>query len=108
MCGKTHRWAHASGEECVQYAAKAAKAEGMMIGPSAGAALKVASEVGSRAENEGKTIVVVFASHAIRYTQGHPLWAAGKAEALKALPSPPNMDKAAELIQWKSEDYKPE
>ena len=77
--------------------------EGMMVGPSAGAALKVAIEVGSRPENCDKTIVVILASHAIRYT-AHPMWAAIKKEASVALPASPNLARDIDLMRWKSED----
>merc|ERR1719440_2656136 len=85
-------WAHASSDEAIEYAAKACQQEGMMVGPSAGAALKVACELAVREECAGKTIVVMQASHGIRYVN-HPMWAAVKKEATLALPSPPNMDK---------------
>ena len=54
----------------------------------------------------GKTLVVMLASHGIRYTT-HPMWSAVKAEAAKALPSPPNTDKGLPTVQWKSADYMP-
>ena len=104
--GTVDEWAHASSDECVAFAAKAAKTEGMMVGPSAGAALKVALDVACRDESAGKTIVAICASHGIRYV-AHPLWAGVKAEAAAALPVPPNTDPAAETIQWKSTDYTP-
>ena len=72
-----------------------------MVGPSAGAALKVACDMATRAECAGKTIVVVCAPHGIRYA-AHPLWADVKKEAEAALPKPPNMDKTIEVIQWDS------
>jgi hypothetical protein len=65
---------------------QAAALEGIMCGPSAGAALKVAIEVASRPEAKGKTIVVILASHGIRYT-AHPLWADVKKEAVANLPA---------------------
>ena len=99
-------WAHASQEEAIEYASKACKAEGMMIGPSAGAALKVACDIATRPESQGKTLVVVLASHGIRYG-AHPLWAAVKKEAAAALPAPPNMDKTIECVQWNSATYTP-
>jgi len=74
-----------------------------MVGPSAGAALKVAIELGSRPVNAGKTIVCIIASHGIRYIS-HPMWAPLKKEAAAALPSPPNTSKDIELMQWRSED----
>ena len=42
----------------------------------------------------------------IRYV-AHPMWGAIKAEAAAALPVPPNMDKEAEVVQWKSSEYVP-
>ena len=83
-----------------------AQTEGMMVGPSAGAAMKVALEVAARPEAAGKTIVVLLASHGIRYTQ-HPLWAAAKKEAAVALPGPPNMDKDAPIELFNSATYTP-
>ena len=99
--GVVDEWAHASQEEAIEYARKACTAEGMMVGPSAGAALKVACEIAARPESAGKTLVVVCASHGIRYA-AHPLWAAVQKEAAQALPKPPNMDKTIECVQWDS------
>ena len=99
--GVVDEWAHASQEEAIEYASKACKAEGMMIGPSAGAALKVACDIATRPESQGKTIVVVLSSHGIRYG-AHPMWADVKAEAATALPKPPNMDKTIQVVQWDS------
>lgn len=67
-------------------------------GCTAGAALKVAIEVASRAESKGKTIVAILASHGIRYT-AHPLWAEVKKEAVASLPAPPNTSKDIALVQ---------
>ena len=94
-------WAHASSEEALAWATRACKVEGMMVGPSAGAALKVACELACTPEAEGKTIVVMLASHGIRYGM-HPMWAAVKEEASAALPAQPNMDKTIEVVQWSS------
>ena len=77
-----------------------------MVGPSAGAALKVACDFACKPEAEGKTIVVMIASHGIRYV-AHPLWAAVNKEAKQALPVPPNTDKTAPTLQWNSNDYVP-
>ena len=96
--GVIDEWACASGAEAVAFAKKAAAMEGIMCGPTAGAALKVACEVASRPEARGKTIVVVLASHGIRYST-HPLWAAVKEEASASLPAPPNTDPNIPLVQ---------
>jgi len=96
--GVIDEWASASGEECVAFAKKASSMEGIMCGPSAGAALKVAVEVASRPESAGKTIVVMLASHGIRYT-AHPLWAEVKKQATAALPAPPDMSKDGDLVR---------
>ena len=60
--------------------------EGMMVGPSAGAAIKYACDIACRPEAAGKTIVVVVGSHGIRYVQ-HSLWAKMKAEACSLVPT---------------------
>lgn len=100
--GVVDEWAHCSADDAVAWARAATTKEGMMIGPSAGAALKVAVEVASRPESKGKTVCVVIASHGIRYT-AHPLWKEMKAEAVGALPVPPNMDKSLSPLQWASD-----
>ena len=41
--GSVDEWAHATPEEAIEFAGKAARLEGMMVGPSAGAALSVES-----------------------------------------------------------------
>jgi cysteine synthase A len=104
--GVVDEWAHASSDEAVEWAQKAAKLEGIMCGPSAGAALKVLAEIAARPESAGKTIVAVLASHGIRYT-AHPLWKAVKEEAAQALPVPPNMDKEGPTLLWKSPKVMP-
>ena len=78
-----------------------------MIGPSSGAVMKVALEVAARPEAAGKTIVALLASHGIRYT-AHPLWKGVKAEAVAALPVPPNLDKDAPIELFNSANYIPE
>ena len=49
------------------YALRAAREEGIACGISSGASLWAACQVAARAENEGKTIVVIVASPAERY-----------------------------------------
>jgi cysteine synthase A len=87
--------------EAIEWATKLAQMEGLMVGPSSGATMKVAMDVAKRDEAKGKTIVIIFASHGIRYT-AHPLWGPMMEEAGKALPKPPNMDKEADLLLWTS------
>jgi len=99
--GVVDEWGHVSTPECVQWATKVCQEEGIMVGPSAGAAIKYACDIACRDEAAGKTIVVVVPSHGIRYVQ-HPLWTAMKTEAAKALPSPPCGDKEAAICLWDS------
>jgi len=93
-------YAHANSAEAIEFAKLVTTMEGMMVGPSAGAALKVAMDVAARPEAAGKTIVVMLPSHGIRYT-AHPLWKAAQDETAQALPAPPNMSKD-ELLLWTS------
>ena len=54
-------------DDAFALAREVARVEGLPVGISSGAALKAAIEVGSRPENEGKTIVIIIPSFAERY-----------------------------------------
>lgn len=54
-------------DDAFKIAREVAKTEGLSVGISSGAALWAAMQVGQRAENKGKMIVVILASFAERY-----------------------------------------
>ena len=74
--GPIDEFLHASTPECVQWANMIAAEEGLLVGPSSGAAIKVAVDIGKRPEMAGKNIVVLQASSAIRCVRACVLRAA--------------------------------
>jgi len=97
---------HASTPESVIWANRLAAEEGLLVGPSSGAAIKVAIDVAKRPEMKGKTIVALQASSAIRYVS-HPMWEAQKLEGAAALPMPPDLETEFPVVRWKSEEWVP-
>jgi cysteine synthase A len=77
---------------------------GLLVGPTSGAVVKVCTDIASRPESKGKTIVGVVASSGIRYVK-HPMWLAERTEADAALPIPPDVENEFPILRWKSEDY---
>jgi len=59
--------AKVTNDEAFETARLVARLEGVPVGISSGAALAVAAKIGARAENEGKTLVVIIPSFAERY-----------------------------------------
>lgn len=92
--------------EAVAWANRLAAEEGLLVGPTSGAVVKVCADIACRPESEGKTIVGVVASSGIRYVK-HPMWQAERTEADAALPLPPDLENEFPILRWKSEDYVP-
>lgn len=104
--GNIDEFSHASTPDAVVMANRLAAEEGLLVGPSSGAAVQVAVDLAKRPEMAGKTIVVLQASSAIRYVS-HPMWEAAKLEAKDALPVPPDLQTEEPNCRWKSEEYVP-
>ena len=104
--GAIDEFSHASTPESVQWANRVAAEEGLLVGPSSGAAIKVGVEMAKRPEMMGKTVVVLSASSAIRYVS-HPMWEGQKVEAAAALPIPPDLETEIPVCRWMSENYVP-
>jgi len=102
--GVIDEFAHASTPESVEWANRVAAEEGLLVGPSSGAAIKVAVDIAKRPGMAGKTIVALQASSAVRYVS-HPMWEAQKIEGKEALPVPPDLETEFPIVRWKSEDY---
>ncbi len=104
--GAVSEFASCNSAEANEWADRLAKQEGLLVGPSTGAACKVAVEVAHRDEAAGKTVVVVFPSSAVRYMT-HPLWNPEKEEAKEILGPPPDFSNEPPMLRWRSEDYVP-
>eukprot|EP00632_Arachnochrysis_sp_CCMP2950_P003971 CAMPEP_0185704402 /NCGR_PEP_ID=MMETSP1164-20130828/17003_1 /TAXON_ID=1104430 /ORGANISM="Chrysoreinhardia sp, Strain CCMP2950" /LENGTH=388 /DNA_ID=CAMNT_0028371753 /DNA_START=22 /DNA_END=1188 /DNA_ORIENTATION=- len=104
--GVVDEWGHVATADAVQTATHVCRTMGLMCGPSSGAALKCAFDIAARDDSNGKTIVVVIPSHAIRYC-AHPLWGATMKEANAALPAgdAPCTDKEQPVLLWDSAAY---
>jgi len=124
--GAIDEFAHASTPESCEWANRVAAQEGLLVGPSSGAAIKVGVDIAHRPEMAGKTVVVLQASRdaaempprdgetsvvlqassAIRYVS-HPMWEGQKVEGKEALPIPPDLETEHPVCRWRSEDYVP-
>ena len=96
--GFVDEFQHANSEQAIEWAKRMTRMEGIMVGPSSGAVMHVAAEVAARPEAKGKTIVVIIASHGIRYTH-HAMWEHLNAESVMALPTVPDMTPEP-LLKW--------
>ena len=135
--GVVDEWGHVSTPECVEWATKVTKEEGMMVGPctpTRGQDPAIASSAFSTwcAPHACSPRIGTAAGAAIKYacevacrpeaagktivvvvpSHGiryvqHPLWGKMKAEAGAALPSPPCSDKEAAILQWDSANPPP-
>lgn len=69
--GDVDLYGHASTSDAIAMANRLAVEEGLLVGPSSGAAIHAAIELAKSDEAAGKTIVVIQASSGIRYVT-HP------------------------------------
>lgn len=69
--GNVDLYGHASTAEAIAMADRLAAEEGLLVGPSSGAAVHAAIELARMDDAAGKTIVVIQASSGIRYVT-HP------------------------------------
>ena len=90
----------------IRWANRLAAEEGLLVGPSTGAACKVACELARSEEAAGKTVVVIFPSSGIRYV-AHPMWLNTKVEAAVPLAPPPDFSNKLPMVRWRSEEYVP-
>ena len=104
--GPIDEFLHASTPEAVGMANRLAAEEGLLVGPTSGATIKVAIDVAMRPDMAGKVIVALSASSAIRYVS-HPMWEAEKIEAKEALPLPPDLETAEPTCRWRSDEFVP-
>lgn len=103
--GHVDEFAHASTPESIAFANRLAAEEGLLVGPTSGAVVKVCCDIAARPDMAGKTVVGIVASSGIRYVK-HPMWEAERTEADAALPVPPLIEGPLDL-RWKSEDWVP-
>ena len=70
--GHISEFASALTPEASEWANRLAREEGLLVGPTSGAVVKICCEIACRPEMAGKTIVGIVASSGIRYTK-HPM-----------------------------------
>lgn len=104
--GHISEFSSARTSECVVWANRLCAEEGLLVGPTSGAVVKVCCELACRPEMAGKTIVGIVASSGIRYVK-HPMWEGQRIEAEAALPVPPDIENEFPILRWKSENFVP-
>ncbi|MDX1918414.1 MAG: cysteine synthase A [Candidatus Caenarcaniphilales bacterium] len=91
-----------SSEEAIQTARFYARAEGLLVGISSGAALNAAARVALRPESKEKVIVVIVASNGERYLSS-PLYTKELEEVKQLLPQEPKAQASASLLSPSSD-----